>query len=102
MLYKERGITASGHETTDIDAGLATTKDDYSLESYTLSTNHYQIALLANLDQIPEAGDIVLVRYPKPANGTGFPARVVAIVGLPNETNRLATALAVPVDARWW
>ena len=26
----------------------------------------------------------------------------LAIVGLPNETNRLATALAVPVDARWW
>ena len=80
LLFEERGITGSGHETTDTDAGLATTKDDYSLESYILSTNHYQIALLANLDQVPEAGGIVLVSFPKPANGSGFPARVVAIV----------------------
>ena len=32
LLYEDRGITASGHETTDTDPGLATTKDDYSLE----------------------------------------------------------------------
>src|SRR3712207_218118 len=29
FLYEERKITASGHETTDTDPGLATTKDDY-------------------------------------------------------------------------
>src|SRR6266496_2907154 len=33
-LYEESKITASGHETTDTDPGLATTKDDYSLEAY--------------------------------------------------------------------
>ena len=80
LLYEERGITASGHETTDTDPGLATTKDDYSLESYILKTNHYQIELLANLDQVPEAGGIVIVSFPKPLGGSGFPARVVAIV----------------------
>ena len=80
LLYEERGISASGHETTDTDPGLATTKDDYSLESYILSTNHYQIELLANLDQVPEAGGIVIVSFPKPQNGPGFPARVIAIV----------------------
>ena len=36
LLYEDRGITASGHETTDTDPGVATTKDDYSLESYIL------------------------------------------------------------------
>ena len=36
LLYEDRGITASGHETTDTDPGSATTKDDYSLESYIL------------------------------------------------------------------
>ena len=41
-LYEERKITASGHETTDTHPGIATTKDDYSLEAYILSTNHYQ------------------------------------------------------------
>ena len=35
-LYEVRHITASGHETTDTDPGLATTKDDYSLENYIL------------------------------------------------------------------
>jgi kynurenine formamidase len=80
LLYEERGITASGHETTDTDSGLATTKDDYSLESYILATNHYQIELLANLDQLPEAGGIVIVSFPKPEKGSGFPARVIAIV----------------------
>jgi kynurenine formamidase len=80
LLYEERHITASGHETTDTDPGLATTKDDYSLESYILKTNHYQIELLANLDQVPEAGALVMVSWPKPAGGVGFPARVIAIV----------------------
>jgi kynurenine formamidase len=80
LLYEERGITASGHETTDTDPGLATTKDDYSLESYILGTNHYQIELLANLDQVPESGALVWIAFPKVENGSGFPARVIAVV----------------------
>ena len=55
-------------------------KDDYSLESYLLGTNHFQIELLANLDRLPEAGGLVMVSFPKPQNGSGFPARVVALV----------------------
>lgn len=80
FLYEERKITASGHETTDTDPGIATTKDDYALETYVLGTNHYQIELLANLDQVPEAGAIVISSFPKPEGGSGFPARVFAIV----------------------
>jgi kynurenine formamidase len=79
-LYETRKITASGHETTDTDPGLATTRDDYSLESYVLGTDHYQIELLDNLDQVPEAGALVFVSFPKPQNGSGFPARVFAIL----------------------
>ncbi len=79
-LYEVRKITASGHETTDTDPGLATSRDDYSLESYVLGTNHYQIELLANLDRVPEAGALVVVSFPKPLNGSGFPARVFAIL----------------------
>ena len=79
-LYEQRKITASGHETTDTDPGLAVNKDDYTLESYILGTNHFQIELLANLDKVPEAGALVLVSFPKPVNGSGFPARVVALV----------------------
>jgi len=79
-LYEERKITASGHETTDTDPGFAACKDDYSLETYILSTNHYQIELLANLNQVPEAGAIAVVSFPKPKGGSGFPARAFAIL----------------------
>jgi kynurenine formamidase len=79
-LYETRKITASGHETTDTDPGLSVTKDDYSLESYVLGTNHFQIELLANLDKLPEAGALVMVSFPKPRNGSGFPARVIALL----------------------
>ncbi len=79
FLYEERKITASGHETTDTDPGIATTKDDYSLETYILSHDHYQIELLTNLDQLPETGAIVIATFPKAKSGSGFPARVFAI-----------------------
>jgi kynurenine formamidase len=45
-----------------------------------LGLNHYQIEMLANLDQVPEAGALVMVTFPKPEAGSGFPARVIAIV----------------------
>lgn len=79
-LYEKRKVTANGHETTDTDPGLATTKDDYSLETYVLAHDHYQIELLANLDRVPEAGAIVFATFPKPKGGSGFPARVFAVL----------------------
>lgn len=79
-LYEQRKITASGHEPTDTDPGVATSQGDYSLEAYILNTNHYQIELLTNLDKVPEDGALVVVSFPKPANGSGFPARVFAIL----------------------
>lgn len=79
-LYEERKITASGHETTDTDPGLATSKEDYSLETYILQGNHYQIELLAHLDEVPESGALVVATFPKPKDGSGFPARVFAIL----------------------
>lgn len=79
-LYEKRKITASGHETTDTDPGTATSKGDTSLEAYVLGTDHYQIELLANLDMVPEAGAIVVVTFPKPKGGSGFPARVFAVL----------------------
>jgi kynurenine formamidase len=79
-LYETRKITASGHETTDTDPGIATTKEDYSLESYILKQNKYQIELLTNLDHVPEAGALVSVTWPKAKDGSGFPARVFAIL----------------------
>ncbi len=79
-LYEDRKITASGHETTDTDPGIATSKGDYSLETYILSQDKYQIELLTNLDKVPEYGAMVVVSFPKPRKGSGFPARVFAIL----------------------
>lgn len=79
-LYEERYITASGHEPTDTDPGIATSQGDYSLENYILSQDKYQIELLTNLDQVPEYGAIAIVTFPKPLKGSGFPARVFAII----------------------
>jgi len=79
-LYEHRKITASGHETTDTDPGIATSKNDYSLENYILKQNCYQIELLTNLNEVPETGALVIVAFPKPKDGSGFPARVFAIL----------------------
>jgi len=79
-LYEDRKITASGHETTDTDPGLQTTKDNYTLESYILGRDHFQIELLANLDKVPEYGALIVVAFPKPEGGSGFPARAFAIL----------------------
>jgi len=79
-LYEDCKITASGHETTDTDPGLVTTKDEYPLETYILTHDHYQIELLDNLDLVPENGALVVVTFPKAKDGTGFPARVFAIL----------------------
>ena len=79
-LYEERKITASGHEPTDTDPGVSTSKGDYSCEAYILKTNHYQIELLTNLDQVPEYGALVIAAFPRPKKGSGFPARVFAIL----------------------
>jgi len=79
-LFESRNVTAIGHETTDTDPGSATSRNDYSLETYVLGRDRYQIELLANLDKVPEAGAIVIVAFPKPNDGSGFPARVFAIL----------------------
>lgn len=79
-LYEVRKVTATGHETTDTDPGIATSRGDYSLETYILSQNKYQIELLTNLDKVPEYGALLVVTFPKPKDGSGFPARVFAIL----------------------
>lgn len=79
-LFEERGVTAVGHEVLNTDPGFAASRGDFSLETYVLSRDRYQIELLANLDQVPEQGAVVIATVPKPYRGTSFPARVIAIV----------------------
>ncbi|HVY99715.1 MAG TPA: cyclase family protein [Dongiaceae bacterium] len=78
-LFEERGIRACGHETTDTDPGIAASRYDGTLESYVLGRNCWQIEMLANLDQVPEAGGMIVAAWPKAEKGSGFPVRAFAI-----------------------
>ena len=80
FLVQDRNIVAIGQETTDTDPGVNVTEDRYPAETYILGENRYQIELLANLDQVPEYGAIAVITFPKPLKGSGFPARVFAIL----------------------
>jgi kynurenine formamidase len=79
LLIEQRRVRAVGHEVTDTDPGLSTSKGDYGLEHYLFSRNCWQAELVANLDQVPEAGALLWASWPKPLKGTGYPARLVAI-----------------------
>ena len=80
LLFEARAIRACGHETTDTDPGFASSRGDYSLESYVLGRNCWQIEMLAHLDQVPEAGSLIVATWPKAEKGSGFPARAFAIL----------------------
>lgn len=93
FLYEERQATAVGHETLDPDAGLSTTgrtledgrslpeamHEWYACEAYTLASDRFQIEALRGLDEVPEAGALVMVLVPPALDCPNFPVRVLAL-----------------------
>jgi kynurenine formamidase len=75
FLYEQRGIVANGHESMDTD-----TTDDLKSETWLLRHGHWQIEVMANLDKVPATGALIVVSWPKPRHGLGFPARAFAIL----------------------
>ncbi|PYQ29797.1 MAG: cyclase [Acidobacteria bacterium] len=75
FLFDERNVTAIGHESLDTD-----TTDAMESETWILKQNHFQIEAMANLDQVPATGAVIVVTWPKVENGFGFPARAFAIL----------------------
>jgi kynurenine formamidase len=75
FLYDQRGIVANGHESMDTD-----TTGDLKSETWLLTHNHWQIEVMANLDLVPATGALIVVSWPKPEHGLGFPARAFAIL----------------------
>ena len=73
FLYDERHVTANGHEAMDTDTLGC------SVEKWLLAEGHWQIEVMRNLDLVPEAGALIVVTWPKPYKGDGFPARAFAI-----------------------
>jgi len=80
FLFEKRKVNAIGHETLDTDAAVSQLKSDFAGERYVLKTNHFQIELLANLYKVSDSGAPVVVAFPKPKGGSGFPAKVFAIL----------------------
>jgi kynurenine formamidase len=74
FLHNERKILFHGHEPLDTD----TTP---TLEGeYWLMHNHFaQAEGVANLDQVPESGALIVIGFAKPLGGTGGYARYVAV-----------------------
>jgi kynurenine formamidase len=75
FLFEQRGVTAIGHEALDTD-----TKETLDSETWILKNGHWQIEVMANLDQVPATGAVIVVTWPKVENGFGFPARAFAIL----------------------
>ena len=80
-LGSERGITGFGVETVGIDAGAAGTFDPvFPVHQYLLGNDRYGLTQLANLAELPATGAVVVVAPLKLVDGTGSPARVLALV----------------------
>jgi kynurenine formamidase len=75
FLYEQRGIIANGHESMDTD-----TTPSLESETWLLTHGHWQIEVMANLDKVPATGALIVVSWPKPQDGLGFPARAFAIL----------------------
>ncbi|WP_224365249.1 cyclase family protein [Hyalangium versicolor] len=75
FLFEQRQIKAIGHESLDTD-----TTQTMESETWVLTQGHYQIEVMAHLDQVPPAGALIVVTWPKVEKGLGFPARAFAIL----------------------
>jgi len=79
-LDEDRQVTAIGHETSDTDPGMVASQGEYPLETWHLRHDRYQIEMLNNLDKVPEHGAVVIATWPRVRGGSGFPARVFALI----------------------
>lgn len=73
-LHLRRHILLHGHEPLDTD-----TTASFKSEAWLLRNGYTQAEGVANLDQVPEAGALVAIGYPKFGGGVGGYARYIAI-----------------------
>lgn len=74
FLHQQRKILFHGHEPLDTDT-TPTLEGEYWL----MHNNYAQAEGVANLDQVPEAGALIIIGFAKPKGGTGGYARYVAV-----------------------
>jgi kynurenine formamidase len=74
FLHLQRKILFHGHEPLDTDSTPKLEGEDWLMHN-----GYTQAEGVANLDQVPEAGALVVIGYPKFAGGLGGYARYVAV-----------------------
>lgn len=79
-LVFNRKVTAIGHETLDTDPGLRSGNGRWPLQTYYMGLNKYQIENMKSLDLLPQKGAYIVATWAVPKEGSGFPARVFAII----------------------
>jgi kynurenine formamidase len=77
LLVEERGVGALGIDTASIDYGLSR---DFVVHRIAAAANVAGLENLANLEQLPERGALVIALPMKIAGGSGGPVRIVALV----------------------
>jgi len=81
FLIEERDLLGFGSETIGTDAGQAAHfRPPYPCHSLMHGSGRYGLQCLANLDQLPPVGALVIAAPLKILRGSGSPVRVLAIL----------------------
>jgi kynurenine formamidase len=81
FLVEERDVLGFGTETIGTDAGQAQhLRPPYPCHYYMHGAGRYGLQCLANLDQLPPTGAVLIAPPLKIQNGSGSPLRVLALV----------------------
>jgi kynurenine formamidase len=81
-LAQETPLVGIGVETVGTDAGGAAAFDPpFPVHNYFMGAGKYGLTQLANLDQLPPTGAVLVAAPLKLVDGTGSPVRVLALVG---------------------
>jgi kynurenine formamidase len=81
LLAEERDVLGAGVETVGTDAGQAFAFDPpFPCHNIMHGAGKLGLASLANLDQLPPTGAILIAAPLKLVNGSGSPVRVIALV----------------------
>ncbi len=81
FLAEERNVLGVGTETVGTDSGLAAGQEPaFPCHMWMHGANKCGLAALCNLDQLPPTGAVILAAPLKIENGSGSPARVLALV----------------------
>ncbi len=81
FLAEQRSVMGVGVETVGTDAGQASSQEPmFPCHNLMHGANRCGLASLCNLDQLPATGAMVIAAPLKIQNGSGSPARVLALV----------------------